>query len=126
MYSSATCARIPRPWSAGPAARWGGGQQRLGVTRISSDGGSVAFYSTAGNLDNGIPPLDPAHRDAVVYVRDLSGLTTQLVSRATGPDGVAATSHAGLGSISGDGHRVAFQTDAPSADRPDKQQSDVW
>jgi len=95
---------------------------------ISSDGRSVAFDSTAGNLDNGIPPLDRTNGDGVVYVRNLSALTTQLVSRATGPEGAAATSYTQLGSISGDGHLVAFETDvpAPSADRPDKRQSDVW
>ena len=81
---------------------------------ISSDGRSVAFDSRASNLASGIPPLTSTEGthlwDGVVYVRNLSALTTQLVSRATGPHGAAATSFTQVGSISGNGHLVAFQT----------------
>ena len=101
-----------------------------GEALISSDGRSVAFDSKASNLASGIPPLNNTEGthlwDGVVYVRNLSALTTQLVSRATGPHGAAATSFTQVGSISGNGHLVAFQTYAPSPDRPDKQQTDVW
>ena len=96
---------------------------------ISSDGRSVAFDSRASNLANGIPPLDNTEGthlwDGVVYVRNLSALTTQLVSRATGPDGAAATFFTRVGSISGDGRLVAFNTSVPGP-RPCCQQADVW
>jgi Tol biopolymer transport system component len=66
---------------------------------ISADGRRVAF-TTRGEQDTG------------VYVYDLDTAATSLVSRATGAAGVPAQGASGRPSISGDGRRVAFTSDA--------------
>lgn len=72
---------------------------------ISADGKHVAFKSVADNLGG--------HADlftADVYVRDLVGHTTTLVSRATGASGALADGSSSGPAISGDGRYVAFDT----------------
>ena len=76
---------------------------------LSAGGRSVAFWSAAANLS----PDDPdTHRD--LYVRDLAKGATVLASRASGERGpkAAATFLADRPSLSADGRRVAFATDA--------------
>ncbi|MCB0828905.1 MAG: PD40 domain-containing protein, partial [Solirubrobacterales bacterium] len=77
---------------------------------ISSDGSRVSFITTSA--------LVPADTNAAgdAYVRDIAANTTTLASRDDGPGGaVAVTGLAGSSSdaaISGDGTRVAFNSDA--------------
>ncbi len=83
---------------------------------VSADGSRVAFRTNANNLD----PADPApDTTSDIYVRDLRGGDTQLVSRRSGADGVKATQSSFQPAISGDGRVVAFvaydETLAPEA-----------
>ncbi len=73
--------------------------------KISADGRVVAFHSSAPNLSG---DDDDATDD--VFVRDLLGNTTTLVSRADGPGGAAGDDGSFDSSISGDGRRVAFES----------------
>jgi len=71
---------------------------------ISADGRHLAFSSSANNLvadDSKTPQSD-------IFVRDLDTGLTELISRASGADGAAATDFSYGPSISGDGQRVAF------------------
>lgn len=79
---------------------------------ISADGTRVAFVSYAH--------LDPAHTDTTgqIYVRDFAAGTTTLVSRADGPGGALPNRDGYLPSISADGTRVAFVTDATNMGVP--------
>jgi Tol biopolymer transport system component len=68
---------------------------------LSADGSRVAFTARgASELDTG------------VYVRDLVSGTTVLVSRATGATGPPAFGASAHPSLSADGTRVAFTSDA--------------
>jgi Tol biopolymer transport system component len=68
---------------------------------LSADGRRVAFTARgAGGLDTG------------VYVHDLASGATLLASRADGAAGAPAQGVSGHPSISGDGRRVAFTSDA--------------
>ena len=73
---------------------------------ISADGARIAFSSTA--ID-----LDPDDKDLYldVYVRDVGAASPRLISRRT--DGTKFQHNSSTPSISADGRRVAFQTDAP-------------
>ena len=77
-----------------------------GDADISADGNRVAFASK-GRLDPSVD-LSP---NVSVYVRDLAAGTTTLASRQSGAN-ADANSNAASPSISGDGNRVAFLTDA--------------
>ena len=72
---------------------------------ISGDGQRVAFVSTAANL--GAVANTPT-----IFVRDLASGTTTLVSRAAGPAGAVADGASSQPAISGDGHFVAFRSEA--------------
>lgn len=69
------------------------------------DGRYVLFESGADNLSD-------ADDDSVedLYVRDVVAGTTELVSRADGPDGAGSADGGSKGAISADGRRVVFQT----------------
>jgi Tol biopolymer transport system component len=71
---------------------------------ISADGRRVAF----------VAPLPSPSQSGLeqVWVRDLAAGTTTLVSRADGPGGVASNGFAATPSISADGNRVAFRSNA--------------
>jgi Tol biopolymer transport system component len=90
---------------------------------ISADGRKVAFESSATNLD-------PADTDTAwdVYVRDVTAGTTQLVSRASGPDGTKAGGAERLSSagsyISEDGRSIVFDSNATNLDRDDRDDND--
>ncbi len=74
--------------------------------RISGDGQKVVFESRATNLD----PADVAtNRD--IYVRDLAGNKTTLVSRLGGLAGAVTPGFKYSPAISADGKVVAFETD---------------
>ncbi len=77
------------------------------LPRISADGRTVAFVSTATNLDG----LTGGKYQ--VFVRDLDTADTALVSRASGPGGAPATEHALDPSVSADGRFVSFMTQSP-------------
>ena len=71
---------------------------------IDSDGSTVAFEATATNLD-----AADTNGKQDIYMR--SGTTT-LVSRATGAGGAIGNNDSFAPSISGDGKKVVFATDA--------------
>ena len=85
-----------------------------GDAALSADGRYVTFSSTAANLS-------PADTDTTpdVYVRDRATSTTTLVSRATGAAGAAGDESAYAPSISGDGRRIAFNSDATNLSAAD-------
>ena len=85
-----------------------------GDAALSADGRYVTFSSSAANLS-------PADTDTTsdVYVRDRATSTTTLVSRATGAAGAAGNGSAFAPSISGDGRRIAFNSDAPNLSAAD-------
>src|SRR3954451_7909398 len=88
-----------------------GGEARM----ISSDGNKVVFASTAD-------AIDPASEDDAIgglYVRDIAANTTTLVSRATGVNGVVSNGFSGSATISGDGNRVAWMSNATNLDPAD-------
>lgn len=93
--------------AAGPTGAAGDGESR--EASISADGRHVAFVSAAGNLvgddDKGV------HTD--VFVRDLDTGAVELISRASGAAGAAATDYSFEPSISADGRFVAFSSRAP-------------
>jgi Tol biopolymer transport system component len=73
---------------------------------LSADGGRVAFQSYATNLD-------PAHADAFetdVYVKDLN--TGDLTLASTSDAGIKNDGSSGSPSLSNDGTRVAFHSEA--------------
>ncbi len=72
-----------------------------GHATISGNGRRVAFDL-----------FDPATGGATVHVRDLATGRTFLASRADGADGAAANGVSFAPSISDDGSRIAFRTDA--------------
>ena len=74
---------------------------------ISGDGRKVAFTSAASNLGAG----DLKGRTQV-FVRDMSRMTTTLVSRAGGRRGAVADDYSSEPSISQDGRYVAFASAA--------------
>jgi Tol biopolymer transport system component len=77
---------------------------------LSADGLHVAFEAAANNLvaDDS---KDPAVEE--IYVRDLATGVTELISRASGATGAAATDSSFEPSVSGDGSKVAFASRAP-------------
>lgn len=81
---------------------------------LSADGRLVAFESKASNLavaaDDG---------QSHVYLRDLAGGDTTLVSRATGEDGEAGNRGSYRASLSADGRFVAFSSFASNLARGD-------
>ncbi len=75
-----------------------------------SDAPSVAYESGATNLhpdDAGAPGFD-------IFVRDLAANTTALASRANSAAGAKGSSGSRWPSISANGLRVAFESDAPN------------
>lgn len=81
---------------------------------ISADGRFVTFLSQATNLD-------PADADTTpdVFIRDLVGQTTTLVSRATGVSGAKANAPCQSAAVSEDGKLVAFSSGANNLDPAD-------
>jgi Tol biopolymer transport system component len=84
---------------------------------VSADGQVVAFTSVASNLHP-----DDANGEADVFVRDLRGGTTELVSR--GLDGSAAGGASSEPVLSGDGRVVAFTSSAADIVPGDENASD--
>ncbi|HRV60379.1 MAG TPA: hypothetical protein P5138_07085, partial [Solirubrobacterales bacterium] len=79
---------------------------------ISGNGNLVAF-TAAGQLD----PADTNDRSDI-YVRNMSTGTTTLVSRADGPDGAVSDEGGHYPSISTDGTRVAYSSEASNMGAP--------
>ena len=77
-----------------------------GEQAISADGRYVVFAASSLRLPGGTINIDVTQ----VYRRDLRSGATELVSRATGPEGAPADRFTGSPSISADGTRVAFQS----------------
>lgn len=80
---------------------------QFGDATISADGSRVAFSSSVG-----YDPGDTDTQKSQVYVRDIPAGTTTWASRADGSAGAEPNRPATDPSISGDGRRVAFQSDA--------------
>ena len=74
---------------------------------ISDTGRYVAFASPADNLS---PDDDNTYYN--IFVRDRTSNTTTLVNRANGANGAGANGGSDDASISGDGRRVSFMSDA--------------
>ena len=87
---------------------------------LSTDGQQVAFSSAATNLGTGDGP------DSDVFVRDLAAGTTMLASRADGADGAAGDDNSGSPSLSGDGQRVAFDSQATNLGSGADPEADVF
>jgi Tol biopolymer transport system component len=90
----------------------------LAPPSLSGDGTFVAFDSFATNLD----PDDSAGT-ASVFLRNVEGDTTSLVSRADGGSGANANGTAFDPSISADGDRIAFVSSATNLDAVDAESS---
>ena len=99
---------------------------------ISDDGRYVLFRANSPQLEGGQAPCyydwfwkpDPCYR---LYVRDRIEGTTELVSRANGPEGAVADGMVYIGGISGDGRTVSFTSIAGNLgpdDTPDAY--DAW
>lgn len=84
------------------------------VGLLSADGRHVAFGSLATNLD----PADP-DRTSDVFVRDIDGRTTTLVSRADGAAGPKSNGESRISAVSADGSHVAFVSTASNLDPAD-------
>jgi Tol biopolymer transport system component len=98
------------------------GNDHSGGAAVSGDGRLIAFASRADNLSD-------EDNNAVlnVFVRDLQGGTTTLVSRASGVGGPAADSDSSHGSISADGRFVTFTSNATNlSNEDDKTSTDVF
>jgi len=95
-----------------PAGNIGASDSGLGygnpmASTLSSDGRYVAFLSAADLL---APGADP---DSInVFRKDRTTGEVDLISRASGPDGAGAIGEAAYPTISNDGNRVAWTTDA--------------
>jgi len=98
-----TTTLVSRASGAGGAA----GGAASSAPAISPDGRHVAFTSRAGNLTG-----ERIDVPAAVFVRDLRGRTTTLVSRAEGAGGAPVGGTAA--SVSGGGRRVAFVAGIPT------------
>ena len=113
-------AALAAPHDTTSVSRATGGAKANGVSSdaaLSGDGRFVAFWSTATNLSS-------ADGDTIadLYRRDLAKDRIVLVSRASGANGAkaaAASFHAGP-SISADGRRIAFLSDAANLSRDDR------
>ncbi len=99
---------VSRASGAGGAVSGSGSED----ASISADGSRVTFTSGA--------PLDPADSGTSnqVYLRDLDTKTTYLVSRQSGAAGAEADTDSYATSISGDGNRVAFESEAGNLGAP--------
>lgn len=81
---------------------------------IDTDGSHVSFDTQSSNLDP-----DDADEERDVYVRDRTGGTLTLASRADGAAGAKANDRAIGSSLSGDGQTVSFGSDASNLDPGD-------
>jgi hypothetical protein len=90
-----------------------------GSPSISADGRVIAFDSPADNLI-----VHDLNGSTDVFVRDLTGLTTTLVSVDNTNDEGAGSSR--TPSISADGRYVSFQTTAPLAPADGNDVSDIY
>ncbi|WP_291050215.1 cell wall-binding repeat-containing protein [Herbiconiux sp.] len=95
------------------ASGLGGADSIASGASISSDGRRVAFISNATNL----APNSPSTGTEQVYLRDLSQSTSELLS-VTG-EGEVAAGRSLQASISGDGLRVGFTSNARDITRAD-------
>ena len=87
---------------------------------LSTDGQQVAFSSAATNLGTGDGPVSD------IFVRDLTAGTTMLASRADGAGGAAGDANSGSPSLSGDGQRVAFDSQAQNLGAGADPEADVF
>jgi Tol biopolymer transport system component len=99
-----------------------GGDRGSASPEISGDGSAVVFLSQATNLSTA--DRDEAPGSFVpydVFVRDLDAATTTFVNRGPGLNGVAADLPAQSATISADGSRVAFTTQASNLSAEDSE-----
>jgi Tol biopolymer transport system component len=78
---------------------------------ISNDGNRVAFETVAA-----LDATADTNGRSDIYLRDIAGKTTSLVSRATGLTGAVGNGPSRGGLISGDGNFVAFTSNATNLD----------
>jgi Tol biopolymer transport system component len=91
---------------------------------VSSDGRYIAFTSTS-DLDGSAAARQPRPRMANVYLRDTEAHVTRRIS--VGRDGAIANGPSYAASISGDGRRIAFVSEATNlASRDDNRFPDIF
>ena len=78
------------------------------IASISADANKVAFETGATNLT--VDSDTNAGPD--IHVRDVTAMTTTLMSRETGPSGAIGSKQSRAPSLSGDGSKVAFHSGA--------------
>jgi hypothetical protein len=99
---------VSRPSGTGPLRGNGGDSTLSGTGRaVSADGRYIVFTSLADGIS-----ADDGDDFANVYRRDIVTGDTVLVSRASGASGAPANSSSFRASISADGDRIAFESDA--------------
>ena len=83
-------------------------------TSLSTDGSALTFQSQATNLD-------PADLDNTrdIFLRDLGGSSTRLVSRASGADGVKGNMNSVAAAAADQGRHVAFSSESTNLDPDD-------
>ena len=79
------------------------------ATRAENGLPGLTLLSCDNLADNGVTD---GSSDASVYLRSMAATPSELISRATGPAGVNADSRAHTPSISDDGSRIIFSSDA--------------
>ena len=98
---------VSRPNGTGPRSSAVNTAFVAGPRAVSADGRRVVIVSHSDSLD----PAG-AGRFQHIYVRDTLTQTTTLVDRGSGPDAAAGNAGAQQASISADGRRVAFISEA--------------
>jgi len=102
--------------NATASANDGSGDAHIAGSPNSLGEVEVAFSSYATDLlDNGVSDLD---NSSSVYVRNMTATPSELISRASGAGGANADSRAHTPSISNDGTRVIFSSDAENLGPP--------
>jgi Tol biopolymer transport system component len=98
-----------------------GGDGNSLTPSISASSRYIAFASRANNLSSAA-----SGGRLEIYVRDMTTRQTVLVSRLSGPSGVAANGYSADPSISADGRYVAFRSNAENLSPDDTAFNDIF
>ena len=83
-----------------------GGNATSGTASISADGSKIAFSSRATDLITGVT----TNGEYNLYLYDIASATTTLIT--TGPSGIGGDSSSSDASLSADGNKIAFESNA--------------
>ncbi len=112
-------------WRVSVATDGTPGSEDSWAPAISGDGGRVAFVSDAANLAGGASSSPAKSSSSIIYLRDLSKLTTTRVS--VGLNGAEPDGDSWAPAVSSDGKFLAFASDASNLVEGDKNgASDVF